>query len=108
LQRKIIFDIQFNPYWPKWQTKRFKLAAKDIETLEFHQDMWNRYLMLGFFWHIWHGTLYQISSYDCHIRYCTMTESYRPLRYLITFIGGNMRRLWMQLRSNCKYEIKLV
>jgi len=26
LQRKIIFEIQFNPYWPKWQTKRSKLA----------------------------------------------------------------------------------
>jgi len=48
LQRKIIFDIQFNPYWPKWQTKRSKLAAKDFRTSEFHQDTWNRYLMLGF------------------------------------------------------------
>jgi len=45
LQRKIIFDIQFNPYWPKWQTKRSKLAAKDFETSEFHQDKWNRYHM---------------------------------------------------------------
>jgi len=48
LQRKIRFDIQFNPYWSKWQTKPSKLAAKDIETSEFHQDTWNRYLMLGF------------------------------------------------------------
>jgi len=48
LQRKIIFDIQFNPYWPKWQTKHSKLAAKDFETSEFHQDTWNRYLMLAF------------------------------------------------------------
>jgi len=48
LQRKTIFDIQFNPYWPKWQTKRSKLAAKDFETSEFHQDTWNRYLMSGF------------------------------------------------------------
>ncbi len=48
LQRKTIFDIQFNPYWPKWQTKRSKLADKDFETSEFHQDTWNRYLMLGF------------------------------------------------------------
>jgi len=46
-QRKIIFDIQVDPYWPKWQTKRSKLADKDFETSEFHQDMWNRYLMLG-------------------------------------------------------------
>jgi len=47
-QRKIIFDIQVDVYWPKWQTKRSKLAAKDFETSKFHQDMWNRYLMLGF------------------------------------------------------------
>jgi len=46
--RKIIFDIQLNPYWPKWQTKRSKLADKTFETSEFHQDTWNRYLMLGF------------------------------------------------------------
>jgi len=46
--RKMIFDIQLNPYWPKWQTKRSKLADKDFVTSEFHQDMWNRYLMLGF------------------------------------------------------------
>jgi len=48
LQRRIICDIQFNPYWPGWQTKRSKLAAKDFETSEFHQDTWNHYLMLGF------------------------------------------------------------
>jgi hypothetical protein len=42
LQRKIIFDIQFNQYWPKWQTKRSTLAAKDFETSEVHQDTWNR------------------------------------------------------------------
>jgi len=48
LQRKTIFDIQLNPYWPNWQTKRSKLVDKDFETSEFHQDMWNRYLMLGF------------------------------------------------------------
>jgi len=48
LQRKIILDIQFNPYWPKWQTKQSKLEAMDFETSEFHQDTWNCYLMLGF------------------------------------------------------------
>jgi len=47
-QSQIIFDIKVIPYWPKWQTKCSKLAAKDFETSEFHQDMWNRYLMLGF------------------------------------------------------------
>jgi len=46
--RKMIFDIQLNTYWLKWQTKRSKLADKDFETSEFHLDMWNRYLMLGF------------------------------------------------------------
>jgi hypothetical protein len=48
LQRKIRFDIQFNPYWPKRQTKRSKLADKDFDTSKFHQDTWNGYLMLGF------------------------------------------------------------
>jgi len=46
--RKMILDIQLNPYWPKCQTKRSKLADKDFETSEFHQEKWNRYLMLGF------------------------------------------------------------
>jgi len=46
--RTMIFDIQLNPYWPKWQTKRSKLADKDFETSQFHQDTWNCYLMLGF------------------------------------------------------------
>ena len=47
LQKKIIFDIQFNPYWLKWQTKHSKLATKHYETSEFHQVTWNRYLMSG-------------------------------------------------------------
>jgi len=46
LHRMIIFDINVDPYWPRWQTKCSKLAARDFETSEFHQDMWNRYLML--------------------------------------------------------------
>jgi len=46
-QRKIIFDIQFDPYWPKWQIKCSKLAAEDFENSEFHQDTWNGYVMLG-------------------------------------------------------------
>jgi len=45
-QRNFIFDNLFNSYWSKWQTKHSKLAAKEYETSEFHQDMWNRYLML--------------------------------------------------------------
>jgi len=48
LQRKFRFDIQFNPYWLKRQTKCSKVADEDFDTSEFHQDMWNRYLMLGF------------------------------------------------------------
>jgi len=47
-QRKFILDIQIDPYWLKWQTKRSKVAAKDFATSKFHQDTWNRYLMLGF------------------------------------------------------------
>ena len=46
--RQINFDIQVVPYWPEWQTKRAKLGAKDFEFSEFHEDTWNRYLMLGF------------------------------------------------------------
>ena len=47
-QRKIKFDIQFDPYWPKWPTNPFKLVAKDFETSQLHQDTWNQYLALGF------------------------------------------------------------
>jgi len=47
-QRKFIVDVQVDPYWPKWMTKRSKLAAMDFETSEYHQDTWNRYIMLGF------------------------------------------------------------
>jgi len=35
LQRKFRFDIQFNPYQPKRQTKRSKLADKDFDTSNF-------------------------------------------------------------------------
>jgi len=48
LQRKIIFGIQVDPCWPKWQTKRSNQATKDFESSEFYQDRWNCYLMLGF------------------------------------------------------------
>jgi len=46
--RKMMYDIQLNPYWPKWQTKCSKLADKDFDIPELHQDTWNHYLMLGF------------------------------------------------------------
>jgi hypothetical protein len=48
LHWNIRFDIQFDPYWLKWQTTCSKLTDKNFETSEFHQDMWNRSLMLGF------------------------------------------------------------
>jgi len=47
-QRKIIFDFPVKPYWPKWQTKRSKPADEDFETSEFHQETWNRYLIIQF------------------------------------------------------------
>ena len=47
-QSQIRFDIQVDPYWLKWRTTRSKLAAMDIKTSKFHQDMCNRYLMLAF------------------------------------------------------------
>jgi hypothetical protein len=48
LLTKILFEIQFNSDWPKWHTTCSKLAAKDFETSEFHQDTWNHYLILRF------------------------------------------------------------
>ena len=48
LLRKIIFDIPVDAYWLKCQTECSKLAAKDFETSDLHQDRWNRYLMLQF------------------------------------------------------------
>jgi len=47
LQRKIIFDIQVDPYWTKWHTNPSKHAAQDFDTSEFDQGRWNRNLMLG-------------------------------------------------------------
>jgi len=44
---EIIFDIQVDPYWLKWRTTCAKLADEDFETSQFHQEMWNGYLMLG-------------------------------------------------------------
>ena len=48
LRMKIIFDIQVDPYWPKWQRKHSIPAAKDFKTSKFHRDTSNHYLMLGF------------------------------------------------------------
>jgi len=47
LQRKFIYDIQVDPYWPKWQTKRSKLGAKNFENSESCQDTCDHYLMSG-------------------------------------------------------------
>jgi len=44
-QRKFIFYIQVNPYWPKWKSKHSKPAPKNFQTAEFHQDPWNPDLM---------------------------------------------------------------
>jgi hypothetical protein len=108
LLRKIIFDIQFNPYWPKWQTKCSKLADKNFETSDFHQDTCNRYIMLGFLSaHIpWNA----ISKLELWQSYKALRDDqlYCPLRPLVTFAGGILPWLWMQLRSNCQYKIKLV
>jgi len=48
LQRKFMLHTQVDPYWLQWQTKHFKLAAKDFETSKFHQDISHRYHMLQF------------------------------------------------------------
>jgi len=47
-RRIFLFDIQVNPYWSKWPTKCSKLTGKEIESSEYHQNMANHYLMLGF------------------------------------------------------------
>jgi len=47
-QRKMIFHIHIDLYWPKWRTTRSKLSAKEFETSEFYQDMWHHYLLLRF------------------------------------------------------------
>jgi hypothetical protein len=74
LQRKSRFDIKLNPYWPKWQIKRSKLADKDCDTSEFHQDTWNRYLMLGFLSaHIPRNVLSNLK----------LQQSYKSLRYVL-------------------------
>jgi len=48
LHRKLVFDIKVNPYWPKGTIQSSKLAAKNFESSEFHHNMWNSYLILGF------------------------------------------------------------
>jgi len=103
-QRKIIFGIQVDPYWPKWQTKRSKLADKDFETSEFCQDTWNCYLMLGLFWLTFQGTIYQILSFDSYVWLQAMTFCCRLQRPLARYAGGNLHWRWMQIRSNCRHE----
>jgi len=47
-QRQLICINGSYPYSLSWQTKCSKVAAMDIVTVEFHQDTWNRHLMLWF------------------------------------------------------------
>jgi len=44
----VIFDIQVIPNWLKWQKTRYTLAAKDLESTEFHEDLWNCYVSCWF------------------------------------------------------------
>jgi len=39
-QRQLMFDIEINPYWPKWQTQCSKLAAQNLKTSQYHHHMW--------------------------------------------------------------------
>jgi len=48
VQRNFQFHILLNQYWLKWLTQRLKPAAKHFETSEFHQEIWNHYLMVRF------------------------------------------------------------
>ena len=69
-RRKFLFDIQVDPYWLKWQTKHSKLAAKNFETYEFHQNMWNCYLRLVFVW--WYNPWNTISNDELQLSYRTL------------------------------------
>jgi len=108
LQRKIRLDIQFDRYWLKWQTKRSKLADKDFETSELDQDMWNRYLMLGFV--LVHIPWNAISNLKLRSSYEALrNDVVRPYATTLSNISlGNMHWQWMHLRSNCRYETNLV
>ena len=108
MQRKIRFDIQFNPYWLKWQTKRSKLADEDFETSQFHQDTWNRYLMLGFV--SAHIPLNAISNLELWWSYKALGHD--PVLPSATTLSNICRREyalgWMQLKSICHHETKSV
>jgi len=108
LQRKFTFDIQVDPYSPKWQTKCFKLAARDFEKSEFHQDTWNRNLMLRFVLanSIW-NSIWNLELRWSYEALCDdlVLPSAKPLA---TFAGGNMHWPWMQWRSNCYHEMMSV
>jgi len=47
-QRKFRCTVQVLVYLLNWQTKHSKLAGKDFQTAEFHQDTGNRNFMLGY------------------------------------------------------------
>jgi len=70
LPRKFIFDIQLNPYWPKWQTKFPQLLATDFERSKFHHDMCTHYFVLEFFWT--HIPLNDISNHKLWRSYRTL------------------------------------
>jgi len=72
LQMVFMFHIHVDPYWPKWQTKSSKLAAKDFETSEFHHDTWNRYLLLGFIWA--HSAWNSISNLELQWSYIALRD----------------------------------
>jgi len=92
LQWKIIFDIQVNPYWPKWLIKRAKLEAKDFETSKFHQDTWNQYLMLGF--DLAHIPWNAISNLE-------LQRSYKALRNDLVLLSATT------LSNSCRREYAL-
>jgi len=107
-QRKFIFDIKVDPYRPKWQTKRCKLAAKDFEASNFHQYTCHRYLILRFVLSHIPSKIYRFSSYDSHIWHYESTLCFLAPPRLATFAGRNMHWPWMQSKSNTQLKIKLV
>jgi len=105
LQSQIIFDIQVTPYWPKWQAKRSKLAGKEFRTCEFHQDMWNRYLMLGFV--AAHIPWNPISTLELRWSYQAVRDNIvlPSAKTLSNISRRNMHGPSMRLSSSCHHEI---
>ena len=83
-----VFIIGFQQV-PLSTVKGEPLTAKDYLTAEFHQQTWNRYLMLGLPRLIFHAMLCQTMSYDGKLMYYAASWCFHPPAHLATFAAGN-------------------